>query len=106
MIYPNSSYSQAPSLANETILSNRREHTCQKFMAEMTNTRDHPLSCLVSTTVQVTDSFNVRPGSSRPLNTFMRTKRSENFFLLFGIRHLRTYRDYHFKGFLSGIINT
>ena len=53
IIYPNSSYSQALSLANETTLSNRREHICHKFMAEMTDTRDHALSCLVSTTVKV-----------------------------------------------------
>ena len=53
IIYTNSSYSQALSLANETTLSNRREHICHKFMVEMTDTSDHPLSCLVSTTVQV-----------------------------------------------------
>ena len=48
IIYPNSSYSQALSLANETTLSNRRELLCHKFMAEMTDTHDHPLSCLAS----------------------------------------------------------
>ena len=84
IIYPNSSYSQAPgqtlSPANETSLSNRRELLCRKFMAEMTDTLDHPLSCLVSTAVQKTNPYNLRPGSSRPFNKFMRTKRSENFF--------------------------
>ena len=59
IIYPNSSYSQAPgqtlSPANETSLSNRRELLCRKFMAEMTDTLDHPLSCLVSTAVQKTN---------------------------------------------------
>ena len=69
-MYPNSSDGQALSLANETTLSNRREHICHKFMAKMTNTR----------TVQANNPFNVRPSSSRPFNTFMRTKRSENFF--------------------------
>ena len=54
IIYPNSSHSQALSLANETTLANRRELLCRKFMAEMTDTRDHPLSCLVSTAVQRT----------------------------------------------------
>ena len=54
IIYPNSSPSQGLSLANETTLSNRRELLCRKFMAEMTDTRDHPLSCLVSTAVQRT----------------------------------------------------
>ena len=54
IIYPNSSPSQALSLVNETTLSNRRELLCRKFMAEMTDTRDHPLSCLVSTAVQRT----------------------------------------------------
>ena len=53
-IYPNSSPSQALSLVNETTLSNRRELLYRKFMAEMTDTRDHPLSCLVSTAVQRT----------------------------------------------------
>ena len=52
IIYPNSSPSQALSLANETTLSNRRELLCRKFMAVMTDTRDHPLSCLMSTAVQ------------------------------------------------------
>ena len=33
IIYPNSSYSQALSLANEITLSNRRELPCHKFMA-------------------------------------------------------------------------
>ena len=80
IIYRNSSYSQALSLANETTLSNRREILCHKFMAEMTDTRDHPLSCLVSTAVQRTNPYNLRPGSSRPLSKFIRTKRSENFF--------------------------
>ena len=49
-------------------------------MAEMTDTRDHPVSCLVFTAVQRTNAYNVIPGSSRPCNKFMRTKRSENFF--------------------------
>ena len=80
IIYANSSYSQAMSLANETTLSNRREPLCHKFMAEMTDTRDHPLSFLVSTAVQRADPYNLRPGSSRPFNKFTRTKRSENFF--------------------------
>ena len=66
IIYPNSSYSQALSLANETTLSNRRELLCNKFMAEMTDTRDHPLLCLMSTAVQ--------------RNMFTTTKRSGNFF--------------------------
>ena len=47
IIYPDSLYSQALSLANEPTLSNRREILCHKFMAEITDTRDHPLSCLV-----------------------------------------------------------
>ena len=34
IIYPNSSYSQALSLAYETSLSNRRELLCHKFMAD------------------------------------------------------------------------
>ena len=80
IIYRNSSYSPALSLANETTLSNTRELLCHKFMAEMTDTRDHPLSCLVSTAVQRTNPYNLRPGSSRPLSKFIRTKRSENFF--------------------------
>ena len=60
-MYPNSSDGQALSLANETTLSNRREHICHKFMAKMTNTRDHPLSCLVSTTVHVTNLLTFDP---------------------------------------------
>ena len=80
MTYPNSSYSEALSIANGTTLSNRRELHCHKFIAEMTDTCDHPLSCLVSTAIQRTNPYNLRPGSSRPLNKFMRTKRSENFF--------------------------
>ena len=43
--WPYSSYSKALSLANETTLSNRRELLCHKFMAEMTDNRDHPLYC-------------------------------------------------------------
>ena len=35
IIYPNSLYSQALSLANETSLFNRRELLCHKFMDEM-----------------------------------------------------------------------
>ena len=62
--WPYSSYSEALSLANETTLSNRRELLCHKFMAEMTDTRDHPLSCLVSTAVQRTKPYNLRPGPS------------------------------------------
>ena len=106
VIYYNSSYSQALSLANETTLFNRREHICHKFMAEMTDIRDYPLSCLVSTAVQITNPYNLRPGSSRPFNKFIRTKRSENFF---------TFKYSSFKnpswlsvssGFLSSIIKT
>ena len=41
IIYSNSSYSQALSLANETTLSIRRELLCHVFMTEMTDTRDH-----------------------------------------------------------------
>ena len=78
--YRNSSYRQALSIANETTLSNTRVLLCHKFMAEMTDTRDHPLSCLVSTALQRTNPYNLRPGSSRPLSKFIRTKRSENFF--------------------------
>ena len=74
-IYPNCSYSQALSLANETTLSNRRELLFHKFMAEMTDTCDHPLSCLVSSAVQRTKPYNLRPGSSQPFNKFMTTKR-------------------------------
>ena len=83
IIYPNSSYGQALSLANEaneTTLSNRRKLLCQTFIAEMKDTRDHPLSCLVSTAVQRTNPYNLRPSSSRPFNKFTKTKRSENFF--------------------------
>ena len=80
IICPSSSYSQALSLAKETTLSNRRELLCHKFMAEMTDNRDHPLSCLMSTAVQITNPYNLRPGSFRPFNKFTRTKRSENFF--------------------------
>ena len=48
IIYPNTSYSQALSLANEkATLSNRRELLLQKFVAEMTDTRDHPLSIVI-----------------------------------------------------------
>ena len=74
-IYYNSLYSQALSLSNETTLFNRREHICHKFMAEMTDIRDYPLSCLVSTAVQITNPYNLSPGSSLPFNKFMRTKR-------------------------------
>ena len=80
IVYPNSSYGQALLLANETTLSNRRELVCHKFMAEMKGTHDHPLSCLVSTAAQRTNPYNLRPGSSRPFNKFMRTRRPENFF--------------------------
>ena len=85
IIYPNSSYSQGLSLANETTLSIRRELLFHKFVAEMTDTRDHhyrTLSCLMSTAVQRTNPYILRPGSSRPFNKFMRTKRSENFFTI------------------------
>ena len=54
-------------------------------MAEMADTRDHPLSCLVSTVVQTTNSYNLRPGSSRPLKKFMGTKSSENCFTCLNI---------------------
>ena len=80
IIHPNSSYSQALSLANETTLSNRHERLCHKFMAEMTDTRNHPLSCLVSTAVQRTNPHNLRPGCYRPFNKLTRTERSDNFF--------------------------
>ena len=80
IIDPNSSYRQALSLANETTISNRRELLCHKFMSEMTETHDHPLSSLVSTALQRTNPYNLRPDSSRPFNTFMRTKRSETVF--------------------------
>ena len=80
IIYRNSSYSPALSLANATTLSNRFELLCHKFMAEMTDTQNHPLSYLVSTAVQRTNPYDLRPGSSRPLSKFIRTKRSENFF--------------------------
>ena len=46
----------------------------------MTDTRDHPLLCLVSTAVQKTNPYNFTPGSARPFNMFTRTKRLENFF--------------------------
>ena len=46
----------------------------------MTDTCDHPLSCLASTAVQRTYPCNLRPGSSRPFNKFIVTKRSDNFF--------------------------
>ena len=52
IIYPDSSYSQALSLANETALSSKLGVLCHKFMAEMTDIRDNPLSCLVSTAVR------------------------------------------------------
>ena len=47
IIYPNSSYSQGLSLANETTLSIRRKLLFHKFVAEMTDTRDHPLSMII-----------------------------------------------------------
>ena len=81
IICPNISYSQALSPANETTLSNRRELLCHKFMAELTDTRDHPSSCLVSTAVQRSNPYNLRPSSSRPFNKLTTTKRSENFFI-------------------------
>ena len=59
IIYRNSSYNQALSLANETTLSNRRELLCHKFMAEVVDTRDHPLACLVTTAVQRTNPYNL-----------------------------------------------
>ena len=68
IIYPNSSYSQALSLANETTLSTRRELLCHKFMSEVIDTRDYPLSCLVCSAVQRTNPYNLRTGSSRPFN--------------------------------------
>ena len=81
IIYPKRSYSQAMPLAKETTLSCRHELLCHKFMAEMTDTCDHPLSCLVSTAVQRTNPYaDLRPGSFRPFNKITRTKRSENFF--------------------------
>ena len=55
------------SLANETTLSNRRVLLGHKFIAEMADTREHPLLCLVSTAEQRTNPYNPRPGSSRPL---------------------------------------
>ena len=54
-------------------------------MAEMADTRDHPLLCLVSTVVQTTNSYNLRPGSSRALKKSMRTKSSENCFTCLNI---------------------
>ena len=100
IIYPNSSCSQALSLANETTISNRRELLCHKFMAETTDTRDHPLSCLVSTAVQRTNPYNLRPGSSRRFNKFTRIERSENFLLL-NNRRLSIRRDNLFKLFFK-----
>ena len=81
IISPDSSYSEVVSLTDETTLSNRREQLlCLKFIAEIADTRDHPLSCLLSTVVQRTNPYtDLRPGSSRPFNQFMRTKRSEDF---------------------------
>ena len=71
IIYPDSSYSQALSLDNETTLSTRREFLCHKFMSEVIDTHDHPLSCLVSTAVQRTNPYNLRPGSSRSFSKFI-----------------------------------
>ena len=68
------------SLAKETTLSNRRESPCHKCMAEMTDTRDHPLSWLVSTAVQRTNPHNLRPGSFRPFNKSRELSYYENFF--------------------------
>ena len=81
IIDPNSSYRQALSLANETALSNRRELLCHKFMSEMTDTHDHPLSSLVSTALQRTNPYNlIDLVFLRLFDKFMRTKRSENSF--------------------------
>ena len=81
IIHPKSSYSQAMPLAKETKLSWRHELLCHKFMAEMTDTCDYPLSCLVSITVQRTNPYtDLIPGFFRPFNKITRTKRSENFF--------------------------
>ena len=84
IIYPDSSYSQALSLANDfaTDASSQLGHN---FMTEMADTRDHPLLCLVSTVVQRTNPYNLRPGSSRTLKKFMRTKSSENCFTCLNI---------------------
>ena len=73
-------------------------------MAEMTDTRDHPLLCLVSTAVQRTNPYNFTPGSPLPFNKFTRTKRLENFLLL-NIRRLSIrYMIIILSSFLSSII--
>ena len=46
----------------------------------MVDTRDHPIIVLGVHCVQRTNPYNLRPGSSRPFNKFVRTKKSENFF--------------------------
>ena len=93
--YPNSSYSQALSLANETTLSNRREILCHKFMAERMDTRDHPLSCLVSTVVQRTNPYILDLLLLLLLlfllldqSIILRELRDQRTFLLLSIRHL------------------
>ena len=90
--YPNSSYSQALSLANETTLSNRLELLCHKFMAEMMDTRDHPLSYLVSNVVQRTNPYILDLLLLIILildqSIILRELRDQRTFLLLSIRHL------------------
>ena len=84
------------SLANETTLSNRREPLCHKFMAEMTDTRDHhyrswcpPLykELILITLDLVLLDHSI---SSREL-------RDQRTFLLLNIRRLSIRHDYLFK---------
>ena len=77
IIYANSSYSQAMSLANETTISNRRELLChQLWLRWQTPVTTHYRSWCPPLYIY----YNLRPGSSRPFNKSTRTKWSENFF--------------------------
>ena len=97
-IYHNSSYSQALSIANETTLSNRREHICHKFMAETTDVGDYPLSCLVSNKKLIVKTLDLALLDHSIISRELRDQRT---FLLSNIRHLRIRHDHHFKGFFK-----
>ena len=80
IVYPNSSYFEALFLANLPTLESRRDFLCRRFISDMVNNHENPISFLVPSFEKRTLPYNLRSGPVRTVVDQKRTKRTEDFF--------------------------
>ena len=81
IIFPNSSYQQAPDQANLTSIADRRIFICKKLMADVRN-ESNLIPFLGPQVMTRSIPYQLRSGNTKTTTTMKRTKRANDFLLL------------------------